>query len=446
MIGHNHSRAHQRHGGYGLLLVFALLALAGFGFLAAMGWSKTRLPGSGDPTGDALRQAKEALIAYAVSVNLESGCAASNTCNSHSYPARPGDLPCPDVDNNGTAAGSCGAGASLTNQSGRLGRLPWKTLGLADLRDEAGERLWYAVSHNFKNNTRTPSLNSDTPGSISLWDSRGQLLADGSLPPSNLPDDAPKPGSGVVAVIIAPGSPLTRLDGVAQQRSGDAVLNAINYLDQSETEDNAGFVDFTRDGFVAGPVTDAAGRLLVNDRILTISRDELMAAVEQRVAAEVVSCFVTYKSLHGSFPWPAPLSANDFTGVAGTWFGRFPDTQTASQGAVVATAWTIKPTANPTGCLGGQAGLYTWWDNGWKNHVLIQIQNSQSLTVDGQSAGRGVVVLATGRALAGQLRPSNRVADYLEAGNADPSRQSAVPAVSFVRQPWTASFNDRVAQ
>jgi hypothetical protein len=31
-------------------------------------------------------------------------------------------------------------------QAERLGRLPWKTLGLPDLRDGDGERLWYAVS------------------------------------------------------------------------------------------------------------------------------------------------------------------------------------------------------------------------------------------------------------------------------------------------------------
>ena len=69
-----------------------------------------------------LLQAKQALIAYAVSV----------------YPAgdvRPGDLPCPDTNNDGKKENACGNASGSSGQAARLGRLPWRSLGLPDLRD-----------------------------------------------------------------------------------------------------------------------------------------------------------------------------------------------------------------------------------------------------------------------------------------------------------------------
>ena len=84
-------------------------------------------------TAAALATAKAALIGYATSVNNFSGT------------ARPGDLPCPDRSDNGLAGGgvtatSCGNAAG-NQQARRLGRLPWKTLGLPDIRDGSGEQI-----------------------------------------------------------------------------------------------------------------------------------------------------------------------------------------------------------------------------------------------------------------------------------------------------------------
>ncbi|HEV8519801.1 MAG TPA: hypothetical protein VGQ54_14595, partial [Burkholderiales bacterium] len=147
-------------------------------------------------TAAALAQAKAALIGYAVAWRLD-------------IPGptpRVGDFPCPDMNNDGTAGASCSNGGGTT-----LGRLPWKTLGLPDLRDGDGERLWYAVSTNFKNNPATscvlPSdpgcLNSDSRGTITIRDSTGALINDGSNPDPYIP-------SGAIAVVISPGSILQR--------------------------------------------------------------------------------------------------------------------------------------------------------------------------------------------------------------------------------------------
>jgi hypothetical protein len=93
-------------------------------------------------TNAALVQARDALIGRAVSD--------SN---------RPGELPCPDVDNNGMSASSTSCTIPI------VGRLPWKTLDLPDLRDGYGERLWYALSNNFHATGSTTPLNTTTiPG------------------------------------------------------------------------------------------------------------------------------------------------------------------------------------------------------------------------------------------------------------------------------------------
>src|SRR5574343_194927 len=195
-------------GGYvrrqrGAALLLFLLVRLGIGaalFFATWNRSAGRLAQERQ-TQNALNQAKQALIAYATSV----------------YPSgnvRPGDLPCPDADNDGKKGLSCGNASGITGQAARLGRLPWKSLGLPDLRDGSGERLWYAVSNNFKENTRQLPLNSDTSGSIRFVDSDGNIVPD------------------VIAVIIAPGPPLQRLNAAAlQDRTAAGENTATNYLD-----------------------------------------------------------------------------------------------------------------------------------------------------------------------------------------------------------------------
>src|SRR5574340_1734267 len=117
-------------------------------------------------TNAALAQAKDALIGYAAK-----------------HATRPGALPCPDIFNTGNAPGLSG-----NNCQSYIGRLPWKSLGLTDIRDGSGERLWYALSPNFRNlNPPTgPVLNSDTPGQITVI---------GTLPSTT-----------AIAIIFAPGS------------------------------------------------------------------------------------------------------------------------------------------------------------------------------------------------------------------------------------------------
>ena len=44
-----------------------------------------------------------------------------------------------------------------------LGRLPWRTLGLDKLGDDAGERLWYAMSTGWHAPGRRDAADASTP-------------------------------------------------------------------------------------------------------------------------------------------------------------------------------------------------------------------------------------------------------------------------------------------
>src|SRR5262245_14636820 len=120
------------------LLLAAILLLAGIGVALAVELTGPAAASRRDrATERALAEAREALIAYAADrpISREVG---------------PGYLPCPDLDGDGWAEATCGSQSGDTGQADRLGLLPWKTLGIADLRDGAGERLWYAVSSKHK--------------------------------------------------------------------------------------------------------------------------------------------------------------------------------------------------------------------------------------------------------------------------------------------------------
>jgi len=108
-------------------------------------------------TAAALAQAKEALIGYAAAYRDSRPDVGGNRDKLFGY------LPCPDSGNDGEADSPCGAGDVSV-----IGHFPWKTLGLAPLRDGAGECLWYVVSGHAKNNPKTGEMNWDTVGQIEI--------------------------------------------------------------------------------------------------------------------------------------------------------------------------------------------------------------------------------------------------------------------------------------
>ena len=147
-----------------------------------------------------LQQAKDALIAYAI------------TYRDRNADEVFGYLPCPDSDGDGDLLGSdaladdthCGQflnGASGQDQVA-VGLLPYKSLGLGELRDNADTCLWYAVSPRHKATNTSPKA---TPLN---WDTRGQIRIMDTDGTSVLADPLTGAEGGAVAVIFAAGAPI----------------------------------------------------------------------------------------------------------------------------------------------------------------------------------------------------------------------------------------------
>jgi hypothetical protein len=141
----NRTLAKSESGAALLLLMLVIIVGASFILVSSLNTNLRQYDRQGK-TAVTLSDARAALITYALTypenVNPEEG---------------PGYLPCPDRTNpvSGIAADIGSAEGSCSLSGGTIiGRFPWKTLNTSDLRDHTGERLWYAVSENFKNNPK----------------------------------------------------------------------------------------------------------------------------------------------------------------------------------------------------------------------------------------------------------------------------------------------------
>ena len=309
-----------------------------------------------------LARTQQALLAYALQPLGLTMC--GSNC------PRPGDLPCPDRNNDGVAESRCDGPGQ------RLGRLPWKTLGLGDVRDASGERLWYAVSDQYKNNPRLLPLNVDTPGSWSLTDMRsGQHWH-------------AETGQGLVAVLIAPMQPLVRADGLVQRRTVNHLELAQHFLDRLQDLDNAAAIEFTSTGFVMG-----ASAQQFNDIVWPVLATAIHQVMQQQVLSEVVR----------AIQCSVPPCANSLQSAAMT--------DSSCLSALSLVAGSCRPATGGIGrlpldtqahwplasehVLDGAARHHWFQQNGWREHVLW-------LPATGQ-----VLLMLGGESLAGQARVSD---------------------------------------
>lgn len=196
---------------------------------------------------------------------------------------RPGRLLCPDIIGNGIsptlARDDCNNYPDWKQGDIYAGWLPGKTLDLTETVDGYGSNFRYYVSPLFGGDRKTPQLNSDTPTQLHL-----------DVPTGAASND-------IAAVIIATRGPLD-----TRNADGDDYF----YSGTSNSPDD-------------------------NDVIIAITRQELMAAVEQRIANEIRSCLEQHVTStdnpQHTYPWPAPLANNIFKGVVNSLFGMVPKTQ-----------------------------------------------------------------------------------------------------------------------
>lgn len=233
----------------------------------------------------ALASAKDALIGRALSnANM------------------PASLPCPDLVTNiaGNNVPNDGVADLLSgnNCPSYIGHFPWRTLGLGDVRDGAGERLWYVLSPSMRDDESARSLNSDTIGQLSLQDGT--------------------PQTGLVALIFAANAPL---DG--QVRIAANENNIAHYLEGENANGDWVFSQQT-----------ASSQF--NDDAIGVTAAALFRVVEQRVLREIRFCLDDYAAASGGkYPWASPMT--DTTRYLGSWntyFGRIPVQPNVLLGAV----------------------------------------------------------------------------------------------------------------
>ena len=281
----------------GAALLALVLALALGSGLMSIEWleAAARSSHAARRTEAALAAARDALVGYAASYP-----------DQHAGRDGPGYLPCPDTSGNGSPNSPCRAAS--------LGRLPWRRLGLHDPRDGAGERLWYALDRRLRaNGYKHRPLNSETPA---------DLVVDGR--------------SGIAAVILAPGPALS-----FQDRDRDR-FDPAQYLE--------GGNETPADGtYVSRGLPSLVPRDRFNDRVRTISRDELMAAAGRRALAAARGVLEAYRDASwntGVLPWLVPWAgpAEGALPVPGVTAGRL---ALAPNGSTVETSFRV--TGSPTG-------------------------------------------------------------------------------------------------
>lgn len=297
-------RAQRGFGGFFLIvLVAGMAAAAGLFTFYRTDPVEAR---STRATTDVLAEVKAALIGYAVRQGGPTGT------------ARPGDLPCPDVDGDGIEGSQAQALVPpVTCAAGAVGRIPWRTLGIPEPKDAAGETLWYALAGSFRARSagNNSALNSDT---------RGDLVV-----------RTPAPGGGftaltssAVAVIIAPGG---AIGGQNRRGTGANLLCGVlgnvlpkfcpdNYLD-THPSGTSNVPSSATGPFIAAPATAS-----FNDRVMYLSADEIMPALEMRIGAELKTLLQAYRENSNCkcYPWADNWPYSGGIADIGQNRGRFP--------------------------------------------------------------------------------------------------------------------------
>ncbi len=268
-----------------------------------------------------LGEAKAALLLYA-----------------HKYPdfnaQGPGRLPCPYDEVDGYSGGISEA---ICEEVGRFPRLTVNLDFFNETKDASGEYLWYAVSEEFRNVASTDLgantngdlvVNSDSAGTISIFDQTGALVYDGNA-------------SGVAAVIIAPGANISRDNNgngtydYTQIRGTVAQQNdPINYLDTFNNFDNSDFLNAGNndaDGFILGPVFEsdsnsaAHNTVVVNDQFIIVTAQEVIDVAEKAVLGAYRDSIDDYLNVAGACTGgTGGTNKTECITNGGAWAGVYP--------------------------------------------------------------------------------------------------------------------------
>jgi hypothetical protein len=311
-----------------------------------------------------LNEAKQALIAWAVS---------------HQY--TPGQMPWPDRNGDGNYDGSsdCMPVAGVFLYPLLLGQLPSLPttspcldpntglniyLGLStypglgnEFRDAQGNKLWYAVSRNLVydyENAEAPIIN---PGMINpphLLINTPYLRQGGtqSYPWIQVLDrNGALISDRVAAVIIAPGDAIggqnrSAAAPVASEFLDRFVIGATPYSNRTNDDADEDFIMGDDSRYVSNNDPNFVKPYNFNDKLVYITIDELMAALEKRVGEEVRTSLKTYQDTNGYYPYAAQLGTTVmYSGAQNLLSGFLPvNPQNCSYNAISAASRTMSCT------------------------------------------------------------------------------------------------------
>lgn len=285
----------------------------------------------------ALKKAKQALINYAVTY-------ADIDADADGFPDFPGEygfLPCPDYNDGALDEGLEDTGNCGTRNVSKLGYLPWRTLSTGPIYDSSGSCLLYAVTGMYKNDPvlirKAEMLNEDSNGTFQLVNEMGAII------------EGVNPEDRIVAIVFAPGVALSaqsRTIDVDSRCGKDYGSNPLyelpDYLEGDGVIDNgvlSGAPD-SIDQFINATLDSNDAAIPYNDRLITITRQEIWSAIIRRsdfldkmtnLTEALALCLAAYNPLNNRLPWPAPIgfvgdyrSDANYSDVAGSYAGRVP--------------------------------------------------------------------------------------------------------------------------
>jgi type II secretory pathway pseudopilin PulG len=395
----------QRGAAFIVMLVILIIGVTAF-LVSSLNSSTVQIKRD-ETTADALAQAKDALIGYAVTYG-------------DNHPGQGyGYLPLPDLGS--SRNGSPDEGNAAANFSGNtknltvIGRLPWRKLGLKPLQDGHGECLWYAVSGSFQNVNMANVLNWDSLGHFDTYSSNGTSPGTVSTTGSNY---SKRP----VAIIFSAGDVLqgqnrqTSITDTVSTCGGNYdtrnyldsfnantnINNIVNYFAGS-TNNSTGYaysLTSVSDGSQLSAAALSAPKNIIygdiainhvsiaNDRILTITADDIFRPIIRR------SDFSAQISALMNDPY---------------FLTVLPSSTNKGTGNVVCAS--LSTTSNQTFCA-----------NWLEMLLLTRLAPASSITIDGTTTPLcNRVLIFGGQRIAGQVRvittDKSNPANYIEGQN-----------------------------
>lgn len=452
--------------GAALLLLLLVVLLAGTSVVVSRAGDLSARQNRIATTHTTLASAKRALLSFALTYQDR-------------FPGQPLQLPCPDLDSSGgwldgeSHSTACGATGTTV-----IGRFPWRTVGGDLPRDSSAACLWYVVSGTYKSAGGATSslINPDSNGQIQVIAAATGLLALGDQPEDR-----------AVAALVAPLEPLSGQNrGGAGSATGCSTdFNNADFLDSvaalGVSNAQVSGTSYAVEQLVVNDVPDTE----LNDRIVTVTRDEIEDAVYRRadllpamevLARGLASCVAAYGlsnpggATDRRLPWPAPMALTDYEqdanyadADAGIYSGRFPSSVDDSSGVTGNTTLGLLTDCNPALAPDWDPSLLPVWRH-WKDHFFYTVAASfqpnasvpstcgDCVTVNGGGSYAAVVVFG-GRRLATLAQRRNApptdadtkqaISNYLEGSNAT-SHPYAGGSANYSSGAATNTFNDIV--